>query len=300
MIGLRSLVEPTRARDWIRGLDVRLKLAGLLSAALLVVLIDAPQTLLGLFALVVVLYCLSGLPASKVRMVVVIALLTVWGMMLTQALFYANVPRTVLLQLVPKDLPVLGGVTGGIYVYREGLAYGAVQSLRIVTMIGLGLLVCWTTEAHAFLAALVRLKVPYGLAFMTVTALRFLSVVVSEAGVVMTARRMKGVHLRRSPRLRPLRWLPGLSGLFKPIFANAIRRSRALALSVQSRGFDPSAPRTLVTRSRLGGWGVVVLALLLAAPLTVAGMKLLHWMFMQELYYRSALRGVYDFVRSYL
>ena len=60
MIGLRSLVEPTRARDWIRGLDVRIKLAGLLSAALLVVLIDAPQTLLGLFALVVVLYCLSA------------------------------------------------------------------------------------------------------------------------------------------------------------------------------------------------------------------------------------------------
>ena len=297
MIGLRSLVEPTRARDWIRELDVRLKLAGLLSAALLVVLIDAPQTLLGLFALVVVLYCLSGLPASKLRMVVVIALLTVWGMMLTQALFYANVPRTVLLQLIPKDLPVLGGVTGGVCVYREGLAYGAVQSLRIVTMIGLGLLVCWTTDAHAFLSALVRLRVPYGLAFMTVTALRFLSVVVSEAGVVMTARRMKGYHWRRGRWLRPGRELSQLLG---PIFANAIRRSRALALSVESRGFDASGSRTLLKRPRLGTRGVVVLVLLLAAVLTAAGMKLLHWMFLEEIYYRSALRGIYDFVRSYL
>ena len=190
MIGLRSLVEPTRARDWIRGLDVRLKLAVLFSTALLVVLIDAPCTLLGLFALVVVLYCFSGLPAAKVRVVVVIALLTVWGMMVTQALFYANVPRTVLLRLIPKDLAVLGELTGGIYVYREGLTYGAVQSLRIVTMIGLGLLICWTTDAGEFLGALVRLRVPYGVAFMTVTALRFLPVVVSEAGVVMTARWM--------------------------------------------------------------------------------------------------------------
>ena len=297
MIGLRSLVETTRARTWIRELDVRLKLTALLSAAVLVVLIDAPGTLLGLFGVVAVLYAFSGLPAAKVRMVVVIALLTVWGMMLSQALFYASVPRTALLVLVPKDLPVLGTLTGGITVYREGLVYGAVQSLRIVTMIGLGLLVCWTTNPGDFLSALVRLHVPYGVAFMTVTALRFLPVVVSEAGVVMTARRMKGYHLRRGRWLRPAR---GLTQLFKPIFANAIRRSRALALSVESRAFDPAATRTVSRHARMGRRGVLVLLLLLATVLAVAAAKLLHWMFLAEIGCWSGLRGLYDFVRVYL
>lgn len=297
MIGLRSLVETTRARSWIRQLDVRLKLTALLSVATLVVLIDAPCTLMGLFGLVVVLYCFSGLPAAKVRMVALIVLMAVWGMMLTQALFYASVPRTVLVRLVPKDLPVLGGLTGGVYVYREGLAHGAVQSLRIVTMIGLGLLLCWTTDAGEFLAALVRLHVPYGVAFMTVSALRFLPVMVAEAGVVMTARRMKGYHLRRVQWLRPVR---GLTQLMKPIFANAIRRSRALALSVESRGFDPSAPRTVFRHSQAGLTGVLVVVLLLATLAGVAAVKLLHWMFVGEIYYSSALRGLYDFVRTYL
>jgi len=297
MIGLRSIVEATRARRWLRGLDVRLKLAVLVSAAVLVVLIDAPATLLTLFILVVALYCVSGLPAGKLRLVVLIALLTVWGTMLSQALFYASVPRTTLVELVQRDFPVLGALTGGVRIYREGLAYGAVQSLRIVTMIGLGLLVCWTTDAGAFLSALVRLRVPYGVAFMTVTALRFLPVVVAEAGVVMTARRMKGYHLRRGRWLRPWRQL---AQIFKPMFANAIRRSRSLALSVESRGFDPAGARTALEPSRLGLRGVAALGLLAAALLAVTALKLLHWMFMEEVFYSEALRWLYSFVRAYL
>jgi len=201
------------------------------------------------------------------------------------------------LALVPRDFPVLGALTGGLYVYREGLLYGAVQSLRIVTMIALGLLVCWTTNPGEFLAALVGLHVPYGVAFMTVTALRFLPLVVSEVGVVMTARRMKGYHLRRGGWLRPWR---RLGQLFKPIFANAIRRSRALALSVESRGFDPAGRRTLRRASRLGVGGVVVLVLVPTALLTVVSVKLLHWLFIEEIYYSGSLRWLYDVVRTYL
>jgi energy-coupling factor transport system permease protein len=297
MIGLRSLVEPTHARKWIRALDVRLKLALLLSVAVLVVLIDAPWSLAGILGVVATLYAVSGLPGAKLRLAAAILLLTVWGTMLSQALFYASVPRTVVLVLIPRNLPVLGSITGGLYVYKEGLVYGAVQSLRIVTMIGLGLLMCWTTDPGEFLAALVRLHFPYGVAFMTVTALRFLPVVVAEAGVVARARRMKGYHLRRREWLRPA---PALIQLFAPVFANAIRRSRALALSVESRAFNPVGGRTTLPGSRLRSSHVAALLLPLTVLLLVAVMKLLHWMFMEEIYYSSALRGLYDLVRRYL
>jgi len=297
---MRSLVEPTHARKWIRSLDVRLKIGLLLSAAVLVVLLDAPWSLGGILVVVAALYAASGLPWAKLRLAMVFLLLVVWGTMLSQALFYASVPRTAVLVLIPKDLPVLGGVTGGLYVYKEGLLYGLVQSLRIVTMIGLGLLVCWTTDPGEFLSALVRLRVPYGVAFMTVTALRFLPVVVAEAGVVRAARRMKGYQLRRTQWLRPV---PALTRLFRPIFANAIRRSRSLALSVESRGFNPVGGRTALPdpdRDRLGNSAVFALLVLGAVLLLVTTMKLLHWMFMEEIYYWSALRGLYDFVRRFL
>ena len=297
MIGLRSLVETTRAAPWARALDVRVKLAVLLAGAVLVVLVDAPVTLFGVFALVATLYPASRLPASKVGLAVVISLLTVWGTMLGQALFYASVPRTPLVVLVTKDTPVLGALTGGLCLYREGLLYGAVQSMRIVTMVGLGLWVCWTTEPHGFLAALVRLRVPYGIAFMTVTALRFLPTVASEAAVVSAARRMRGYHLRRRSWRHPAR---ELVRFVKPLFANAVRRSRALALSVEGRAFDPSASRTSLAPAKLGWGEVVVLLALLATLTTVIVLKTLNGLFLHDVYYSSSLRGVYDFVRAWL
>lgn len=299
MIGMRSLVEPTHARKWIRVLDVRVKIGLVLAVSVLVVLIDAPWTLAGILCVVAALYAASGFPGSKLRLAGGIVLLTVWGTMLAQALFYASVPRTAVLVLIPKDLPVLGGITGGLCIYREGLAYGAVQSLRIVTMIGLGLLVCWTTDPGEFLGVLVRMKVPYGVAFMTVTALRFLPVVVSETQVVATARRMKGYPLRRWTILRPVRRLIEFTA---PVFANAIRRSRALAVSVESRAFDPAGGRSTRTAhaAPVGSWGAAILGLLSGVLVAVVVMKLLHWMFLEEIYYSSALRGVYDFVRTYL
>ena len=276
-----------------------MKIGLVLAASVLVVLIDAPWTLAGILGVVAALYAASGFPGSKLRLAAGIVLLTVWGTMLAQALFYASVPRTAVLVLIPRDFPVLGGITGGLCIYREGLAYGAVQSLRIVTMIGLGLLVCWTTDPGEFLGVLVRLKVPYGVAFMTVTALRFLPVVVSEAQVVAAARRMKGYHLRRWQSMRPVR---RLTEFFAPVFANAIRRSRALAVSVESRAFDPVGGRSTraAHASPLGFFGAAFLGFLSALLLAVAAMKLLHWMFLEEIYYSSSLRGVYDFVRTYL
>ncbi len=296
MIGLRSLVETTHARTWIRDVDVRVKLVLLLATAALVVLIDSPWTLLAILVFVVVLYVFAGLPGAKLRLVVLIVMLTVWGTMLSQSLFYASVPRTPVLELISKDCPVLGNLTGGLFIYREGLFYGAVQSLRIVTMIGLGLLVCWTTDPGEFLSPLVRIRVPYGVAFMTVTAMRFLPAVVAEAAVVLRARRMKGYHRRRD-WLRPWR---RISQVFKPVFANSIRRSRALALSVESRAFKATGRRTRHGASRLSKPGVAAISAVVLVVLSVASAKLLHWLFMEEVLYSESLWWLYEVVRTCL
>ena len=297
MIGIRSLVETTRAADWARTLDVRIKIAMLLSAAMLVVLVDSPATLVGLCILAAALHPASRLPWPKVRLAAGIALLTVWGTMLGQAVFYASVPRTPVFVLIPKDAAFLGPLTGGMAVYFEGLVYGAVQSMRIVTMVALGLWVVWTTDPGDFLTALVRLRVPYGIAFMTVTALRFLPTVAAEAAVVRSARRMRGYHLRRGTWLHPAR---ELARFMKPLFANAVRRSRVVALSVESRAFDPAAQRTRRTVSTLGAVGRVFLVALLAALAAVIALKTLNGLFLHDVYYSSSLGGVYEFVQAWL
>lgn len=41
--------------------------------------------------------------------------------MFSQALFFAQTPRTPLFVIIEPTMPVLGQITGGLYIYREGL-----------------------------------------------------------------------------------------------------------------------------------------------------------------------------------
>jgi energy-coupling factor transport system permease protein len=70
-------------------------------------------------------------------------LLGLWGSMFSQALFFAQTPRTPVMVLLEPGAGILGSFTGGIAVYREGILYGAVQGLRSAIMLTAGLLVCW-------------------------------------------------------------------------------------------------------------------------------------------------------------
>ena len=95
------------------------------------------------------------------------------------------------------------------------------------------------------LAALVRLRLPAALAFMTSAALRFVPLVLAEVAVVRQARRRRGYRFRvvgpRGDRLGPYR---NELGLLLPVIAASLRRAETLAESVTTRGFDPAAPRT--------------------------------------------------------
>ena len=93
-------------------------------------------------------------------------LLGMWGTMMSQALFYNQEPRTILACLVPPLTPLVGALTGGVFVYREGLEYGAVQALRSGSMMAAGLLLVWTSDSRSLLRSLIAWKLPYELSFM--------------------------------------------------------------------------------------------------------------------------------------
>ena len=66
----------------------------------------------------------------KWQVLAILLLLGLWGSMFSQALFFAQTPRTPLFVIIEPTMPVLGQITGGLYIYREGVIYGAVQGLR--------------------------------------------------------------------------------------------------------------------------------------------------------------------------
>ena len=258
--------------------------------------LEGPRPLFLLFVLSLGLHVLARSSVERWRVLIVFLLMGIWGAMVSQALFYNQEPRTMIACLVSPATPWIGELTGGVYVYREGLEHGAVQALRSGIMLTCGLLICWTTDSRQLLQCFLHWRMPYAVAFMLITSLRFLPVIFEETAIVLTAQRLRGFEPVRT--LSPLRWICTAFHVLFPILARALRRAATLALSVESRGFG-----------RNGHWADLPLwplgqrlacGLAFAALGSGAALKILYSLQFNGIAYFPGLRGVYDFMAVWL
>lgn len=303
MTSASFMYSATQPRAWLDRLDPRLKLFWLLWISTLSITLDSVTALVFLFAAATI--GSAGLRLRRRGWLLGVALLAAiaWGTLLSQALFYAQMPRTVLLTLIPAG-EIATWEFPGLHLYREGTTYGLTQSLRMLAVTAAGLSVCLSTSPDRLLAALARLKVPVAIGFITVTALRFLPLVMTETASAWQARRLRGY--------RPSPWPKVFGGggvaravfietsLLLPVLAASLRRAETLATSVTSRGFDPTAKRTFYPELRLRHAEWSALLGLGAVWLAIVGTKLLWWLYVAEIYYHPSLRGLYDVARRWL
>jgi len=264
----------------------------------LVILLDSPIALFACF--LVSLCCQASIPPSwrQIRLLILFVGLGTWGLIYSQGIFYNQFPRTVIFTLIHKDVPVIGGLTGGIHLYREGLFHGAVQSLRFNTMLTISCFIIWTTQPRDLLLALVKLRVPYSLAFMVTTGLRYIPLIGSEARTVIRSQRLRGF---RYLRLNLFHTISGILNSLRPILTNNIRRATHLSEAVESRAFSPDAAhRTSLRELKTRQQDILLIALLLVCLLSVIGLKGVYFLYANGLYYASWLRGAYTFAREVL
>lgn len=288
----RQLWEGTNAASWAQRLNGRTKLLVLFLFAILMITVDNPRTLFVLFSFTLLLHIVARTSIYKWKVLAVLLLLGLWGSMFSQALFYAQTPRSPLFVIISPEAGILGQLTGGLYVYREGILYGAVQGLRSASMLTLGLLVCWTSDPRQLLQAMLAWRLSPQLAFMLVTAIRFLPVLAAETGEIITALQLRSDSQRG--RTAVLRHLPYIA---KPLLARCLRRAQTLALSVVSRGFFLAG-----ARKRKEVWALsersacAALALLVVA---VVSSKLIYLLSEQGFYF-GVFRQIYDWTVLYL
>lgn len=288
----RQLWEGTDAASWAQRLNGRTKLLVLFLFAILMITVDNPRTLFVLFSFTLLLHILARTSIYKWKVLAVLLLLGLWGSMFSQALFYAQTPRSPLFVIISPEAGILGQLTGGLYVYREGILYGAVQGLRSASMLTLGLLVCWTSDPRQLLQAMLAWRLSPQLAFMLVTAIRFLPVLAAETGEIITALQLRSDSQRG--RTAVLRHLPYIA---KPLLARCLRRAQTLALSVVSRGFFLAGARkrkeiwALSERSACAALAVLVVA--------VVSSKIIYLLSEQGFYF-GVFRQIYDWTVLYL
>ncbi len=149
---------------------------------------------------------------------------------------------------------------GPLTIHQEGLARALSLIARVLAMDVVAVVVFASTEPADLVAALVRLRVPYALAFMLSMTLELVPVTRREIGLVLAAQRARGMRGSGFGALVPS---------FVPVFAGTFERMQQLAISLESRGFGASGPRTSYRRIRFGARDRVVSAL--AAVAGVAG-----------------------------
>jgi energy-coupling factor transport system ATP-binding protein len=244
----------------------------LLALGSLAVLLDRALVLWGLAGLSLVQFLRLPVP-RRARWATLGAILgVVWTTVLSQGLFYGDVPRTALVRLGPLAL------------WAEGIGWGLVQSARLVavTLVGVGL--ATTTSPDRLTALLRALRVPAVLAFLAVMAVRFIPTVVAEGATVDRARRRRGHPLR--------------VGVLRPLVARAYRRALRLADSLDSRGFDVRSPPVEAAGWTVGDRLVGVSAVLVVGAVATA--QLVTAAYLWEVAYDPRLRPLYAWVHRWL
>lgn len=297
MIGARSIAEPTIKDTVIHRMDPRAKILILISIVFVAVSLDNQKTMFLLFLTVLSGFVLAKMPAIKIKTLVILLVLLIWGTIYSQALFYSQLPRTVIFTIIRPEFPILGWLTGGgLFVYEEGFHHGAVQGLRSASILSLGLLMCWTTDSRDMLNGLVGLRVPYSVAFMVITAVRFLPIIITEVATVITVQRLRGFN----PKKFGSGIIKTLLNILTPTLANCVRRTGTLAVSIQSRAFRANPDRTSLKKLEFSDIDKIVVAVCVFTAISVVIMKLIYNMYTSGIYYTSGLRPVYAIAGGYL
>lgn len=286
-----------KSPDFLTPLDPRVKLFAILAMSLLAILGDSLAYLFTLAVFSFGLIVISPLRRDGVlRIVLGLSVFLVWGTALGQGFFYQELPRRPLIEFIPP-FRVGRWEFEGLILYRDGLYYGLMQSLRLLSIAWTGAALCRATPATQIIAVMRWLRLPYALSFMVMTALRFLPQLFGEIRQARLAMRLKGQQFNLA---HPVRSVLGEFKLLRPIFASLVRRSHTMGLALAARGYHVGAahPATPIRSIRAGEWAM--LGGISGILILVGAARWFYLMYVNGLYYSPSLRPLYAFVRQWL
>jgi energy-coupling factor transport system permease protein len=299
-------IEPELKDTLFHRLDVRTKLVMLLCVAVLGMALNQWKALACVYLAILGMVILARLSWDKIKALIIITFLTMWGIMWVQAVFYDAYPRTPLFYLLPPGLvnpsaPVVGGLWEGVAVYYEGFTYGIAQSLRIIAPMTLGLLIFWTEDPVKVLTGLNKLKLPYAVSFMVMTCLRFIPITLGEARLTINSQR-----LRKYKPFDPKGILLGY-GIYRttvqvlmPLLANCARKSFNMARSADSRAFRASEQRTELHEIKIRAGDRIVVLVSFCATFVILACKFLLYLSVSNIFSNQALQPLYWIAHRYL
>ncbi|MBC8460636.1 MAG: energy-coupling factor transporter transmembrane protein EcfT [Deltaproteobacteria bacterium] len=152
------------------------------------------------------------------------------------------------------DTKLLGPIT------LEGIYYGMATGLKFDIMIVAGMIFLSSTKIEEISLGLVKLKIPYRVAFAFSTAIRLVPTIMATAYTIIQAQKSRGLDLDSGPFFQKLKkYVP----LLVPTIISVIRGTNVFAMALESKGFGYDTNRTsyLEIRMRKNDWLLMIVTL---------------------------------------
>lgn len=258
---MTALTLHTVERDsFFTRLDFRSKLA-LMGAITLVAFVWESPALGGLLALIVALACLAaGVKFSYLRTVITLLLPFAAFMIVMQGFLGADLVRARLHReaLTPIfTFPASWALIGGGMMTWEGVLYALNVVFKTLTMILVLPLGIFTTDVNAMVIGMVKAYIPYKIAFIFSSTLRFFPLLFEEIQTIIEAQRLRGLAFET---MGPLKRLRVYAKIAVPLILGALVKSQMLDIVLQSKAFTGSPERTYLHETRLRAADYAVIA----------------------------------------
>jgi len=150
---------------------------------------------------------------------------------------------------------------GSLQVSKESLLYGMAMGLRLANFVAIGLLLLSTTRNEDLTNGLIKLGLPYPIAFALSTALRLVPTFAGAGATIIQAQISRGLDLESGSIFSRIRkFIPQAV----PLFIYAIRYTNLLAMALESKGFNPQGKRTFYYELKMRWVDYLVLVLILS------------------------------------
>ena len=225
-------------------LDGRTKVLTVLGVFGLALCFSDPFYLLVVFGFVMSGLALSGAWVNVKKM---------W--MLTVLLFGYSVALWPFFVEGVTPVPILHGLG----VTWEGVSIGLGMGLRLLIMLWGGIWLLSTMSVEELSQASQQLGLPSLGGFVFSLAFRWVGMLMGAGAGVVQAQRSRGLDVATGGILQRIRkYVP----LVIPLIGHALRQTNLLAMSLESKGFHPSATRHFYSTGKMGAQDYVVMSVM--------------------------------------
>ena len=262
-----GIIDYQRGESYLHKMDPRIKLIALVLLSIVVFILSNIIVVAALTIILVLLWNSARLSWTALLKFGKVVMSIMALIVVMQMLFY-GAPETSH-YMFGLRVPPNSGFMSNFGPKWEGFEFGILLTVRFMCLMILMPMVIKTTPVHVFALGMVKLGLPYRVAYMTTTALNMIPTFQEETGVIIDAQKMRGMTVFEEGKTSEK--MKAYPALVVPLIIGAMRRAQQMAVAMDTRAFGYKKHRTYIDKISMkrSDWvtsvGIFVLAGVLIA-----------------------------------